>query len=481
MTTSLPIILALLLLNHPVPAQTVNITTAAQTGERVGWVSSPNTRSTSDILFSCLSVFLLCSWKCVHMNVPTIEESDAGWLHLWGCLPYWPTAPLRQLWARRVRWMVVIAIAPEIGVTMAYVEYASARDLFKKCRHLGFTMSHAFYACMGGFRFAIPREPNRDGTGDDGGNGGDGGDGGDSANDKPVKQGAAPAEDIEGNAVSGDGVATGLDYYYPWGVGFEELEELGLFPATSDHDLQNRSLPVVKEQDIHNASTSDALTKGLACLQCGWLVIQSIARAATGLPLTELELMTLAFIFCALIMYGLWWNKPFGVQRATVLLPSNPEKARAVLPDKTASKRRYELPLSTWLRAFPFVVVIFFELDRNSAQSVVCNLASIVFSGFHLIAWNWKFPSDRAQMLWRIFSVAGTGAPMILTTLITIRPPSRDTVFLRKSPYLVVLALTVVYTISRVGLFVLVFYCFSSMPAAVYETVQWSAIFPHFS
>ena len=38
-----------------------------------------------------------------------------------------------------------------------------------------------------------------------------------------------------------------------------------------------------------------------------------------------------------------------------------------------------------------------------------------------------------------------------------------------------------IYIISRLGLIFLVFYCFSSMPAAVYKTVNWNTIFPHFS
>lgn len=248
--------------------------------------------------------------------------------------------------------------------------------------------------------------------------------------------------------------------------------------------MHNRSLPVVKEQDIHNASTSDAITKGLACVQCGWLIVQSIARAAAGLPLTELELMTMAFIFCALIMYGLWWNKPFGVQRSTVLLPPSPDKARAVLPKICVGTRRlglFRVSVGYSFEVISFVVMILFDLERDGARSVVCNVTSIGFSGFHLIAWNWDFPSDRVRMLWRIFSVAATGAPVALTTFTVIMPSPQDTIKLRKSTYVVVLGTILVYTISRVGLIVLVFYCFSSMPAAVYETVQWSTIFPHFS
>ena len=61
------------------------------------------------------------------------------------------------------------------------------------------------------------------------------------------------------------------------------------------------------------------LVKPFACAQSGWLVAQSIARASVGLPITELELATMAFVVCSLIMYILWWHKPFDVEHKTVI------------------------------------------------------------------------------------------------------------------------------------------------------------------
>src|SRR5580658_10113830 len=95
---------------------------------------------------------------------------------------------------------------------------------------------------------------------------------------------------------------------------------MGLFPATRAGETQGRCLPVITEEDIRDRSKSDAFTKAFAFIQCAWLVTQCITRTAVGLPLTELELMTLAFIVAALVMYGLWWHKPFDVQRATMLV-----------------------------------------------------------------------------------------------------------------------------------------------------------------
>lgn len=125
--------------------------------ERVGWVSSPDTRSTSEILWSCFSVFLVCSFKCVHLNLPTVQESEAGWHTLLaGWLPYWPTKPLRMLMLRKLMWMAIIVLAPEIGVALAAREYLNARRLQKAVGSPAFTLTHAFFVSMGGFAVALP-------------------------------------------------------------------------------------------------------------------------------------------------------------------------------------------------------------------------------------------------------------------------------------------------------------------------------------
>jgi hypothetical protein len=103
-----------------------NVTTA---DARVGWVSAGNGRSTSDILWSCFSILLVCTWKCIHFNIPSIYDSEAKW-HNWGIL-YWPGKRLRLRWMYQVGWMIGIALAPEIGVAIAMSQYLEARQGLK--------------------------------------------------------------------------------------------------------------------------------------------------------------------------------------------------------------------------------------------------------------------------------------------------------------------------------------------------------------
>lgn len=63
----------------------------------------------------------------------------------------------------------------------------------------------------------------------------------------------------------------------------------------------------VLEAEIKDRSKADILVKATACLQVLWLVIQCCARAQQNLPITPLELATVAFAGCSLVTYIAWF------------------------------------------------------------------------------------------------------------------------------------------------------------------------------
>ena len=78
------------------------------------------------------------------------------------------------------------------------------------------------------------------------------------------------------------------------------------------HDLGAINLSDITEARINDHSKADGFAKGLALLQTCWFIIQCIARFSDGkLVLTEIELVTAALAVLSLVMYFLWWNKPF--------------------------------------------------------------------------------------------------------------------------------------------------------------------------
>ncbi|KAF9445783.1 hypothetical protein P691DRAFT_709749, partial [Macrolepiota fuliginosa MF-IS2] len=68
------------------------------------------------------------------------------------------------------------------------------------------------------------------------------------------------------------------------------------------------------EDEIIDKSKGDFLTKLLVILQTTWFMFQCLARWTTHLPVTELEIVTLAFTFLNILTYSFWWYKPQNVR-----------------------------------------------------------------------------------------------------------------------------------------------------------------------
>lgn len=108
-----------------------------------------------------------------------------------------------------------------------------------------------------------------------------------------------------------------------------------------------------------------------------------------------------------------------------------------------------------------------------------------MFSAFHISACNWDFPSPIVRTLWRAFALAATCtgpvAIFFIFFYIIVIEPNPPGCYFEGSTDIVLLFLAFTYVISRLALIVLIFYCFSSMLAGVYETVDWTKFLPHFS
>ena len=72
-------------------------------------------------------------------------------------------------------------------------------------------------------------------------------------------------------------------------------------------------------ESILDKSKADNIAKTLTCIQAFWIIIQSIARVASGLPLTFLEINTLGHVKCAQFMFLFWWDKPLEILYPTLL------------------------------------------------------------------------------------------------------------------------------------------------------------------
>ncbi|KAF7590692.1 hypothetical protein BBP40_002527 [Aspergillus hancockii] len=403
----------------------------------IGWISPDNHRSTSGIIWSCLAIFLVCTWKCMHLNIPSEKErGTTEWVKLLGIPLPKPSPELRRRWLKRVGWMFVLAIAPELGVMISVNQKHEAEELYDKHKHMDWSVVHAYYANMGGFSIAIPEEEGEIKT--------EGAEG-ISVATNAAASGTAAAEaehimasreinaechvqdavdmrepSVEERLIGLDNVEKKTRFRISrlQASDLARLDELGLFPATKASHGKNRALPITTIDDIQDRSKSDAFTKFFALVQCAWLVIQSIGRACAGLPLTELELTTLAFIFCAFIMYWFWWDKPFDIQTQTILLcpAEKAEQMRDLIKRKdrflgSDGEPRFHqlnaLAIEGFLDMFSREVTHPPLTQKLSPASVAVSfyLTAFVFAGLHLIAWNWEFPTPMSRTMWRAFSL----------------------------------------------------------------------------
>jgi hypothetical protein len=95
------------------------------------------------------------------------------------------------------------------------------------------------------------------------------------------------------------------------------------------------------KDEVYDKSKGDHLTKLLVLVQTSWFIAQCVARWATNLYVTELEVITLAFACLNFFTYGLWWNKPQNMKVAipihTFTRPSRRHGARQNPPLQTQS------------------------------------------------------------------------------------------------------------------------------------------------
>ncbi|RPB06805.1 hypothetical protein P167DRAFT_540566 [Morchella conica CCBAS932] len=73
------------------------------------------------------------------------------------------------------------------------------------------------------------------------------------------------------------------------------------------------------QRDLLDKGKGTFVAKTLAAIQAIWLILQSLARWAAGLPLTLLEIHVLIQIVCTIMIFYCWWHKPLDVGVPTTI------------------------------------------------------------------------------------------------------------------------------------------------------------------
>ncbi|KAL4261187.1 hypothetical protein AB1N83_010319 [Pleurotus pulmonarius] len=248
--------------------------------------------------------------------------------------------------------------------------------------------------------------------------------------------------------------------------------------------------PVLNTGEIEDKSKGDALAKLLALGQVAWFVLQFIARSASRLTFTELEVVTLSYASISGLLYFFWWDKPLDVHQ-----PTSEEIHDLPTPFKVGwlsifSGRTLfhihalvtEEPIVPG-KPIPLVSVHLDQASRSDKNSLaLCGISSSLFGAIHCLAWHSAFPSPAESLLWRTSSILVTVVPIFWFLLIAA------TIFLMsKTPrkslmyglQILTLAGLCAYFLARLLLIVEAFVLLRDLPPNAYQVVNWTTFIPH--
>ncbi|KIM25440.1 hypothetical protein M408DRAFT_31933, partial [Serendipita vermifera MAFF 305830] len=215
-------------------------------------------RTVWGVVWSCLSTIFLCTWVAVHPNVAfRPEKRDAGWFETW------IRDRLHDFFTYKLLLFSWPLLVPEYILSWAVRQYVRADQIQKQgnfsSRNIsriptkslvpGWTKSHGFFVLMGGFHlFRLPPD--------------------------------APSIPLPLKGTSSIYLSTCLEIITP------------------------------TKAKLKDEGKIDSLTNLIVLVQTSWFFIQCIARGIQSLPLTELEVVTLAYAMLNLFIYTFWWDKP---------------------------------------------------------------------------------------------------------------------------------------------------------------------------
>ncbi|KAF7304198.1 hypothetical protein MIND_00651900 [Mycena indigotica] len=304
-----------------------------------------------------------------------------------------------------------------------------------------------------------------------------------------------------------NGVSLAHGFFFVMG-GFVDVDG---HPIVTENQLNLpgvlEAICAVPESAIRDKSKGDIFSKGIAFCQGLWFIVQCLARGVQHLPLTELEVATLAFATINALTWLLWVDKPLDVQDPlTIQLRTSPEAdsdsmfspnpqapARHVYPASIPWQKRFEAPISNIYQVpshynpltNTFVPTFWCADPRDSGTQSLNTawsltfvgqlLCGAVFGAIHCASWSTTFPSVAEMWLWRASTIIIIAMPLALllvtvgANVIEVLPDSAANVLL--------LIISMLYCIARGLLLGLPLSTLRELPAGAFCGYQLEFIY----
>ena len=269
-------------------------------------------------------------------------------------------------------------------------------------------------------------------------------------------------------------------------------------------DIDFTSFTVPTEEEIKDKGKSDWLAKSLVLLQTSWFVMQCNARAIEHLPVTHLEIVTLAYAAMNFVIYIFWWNKPLNVNRPVrVFRKSEPSATQHQATSRETQHSRAWESTREKIRGLERIVIFIaggqddyvdlsdedraprfwansFSDDAERADKIVLGVG-VCFGAIHCISWGFSFPTHAELLMWRVSCVAITAVPIYISLgfLLADRLGDKFDLFVIIGFYFCPLSGGILYIAARAVTLVLAFTSLRDLPPGAYETVRWTTFIPH--
>jgi hypothetical protein len=417
------------------PPGGVNITYA--NGTAMGLASSldlieecRSVRSIWSILWSCVFTLVACVWLSVHPNMPCPTE---GWI---------------RKTSRRMGLVLLAIIAPEYIAFFALKQRSRAQRILELPDGMCHVFSHQIKSL----------------TSD---------------------RSAPPHWELPHGffAVMG---------------GFMSSDSIGrLFPAVPGWNSMTFSdfeWGEMTAADIADKGKGDFLLTLLVVLQVLWFILGLVSRAASGLAISQFEVITCGYILSACITYIAWWHKPYCAERYIYVERKTNRVLRTGL-----TKRKFADMVSAFVSASSSaditkrkrVPMLFTGLHEgqfiNQGPDVKVALVGLLlataFGGIHVATFTFPFPTPIEQLMWRISALCVAGIPLGLLLLFFLWNAARRSWVQRILDFCSDVASifgTSVYVAARLVLLVLQFTSLRAQPKSIFAQVFWTEYLPHF-